>query len=309
MTSHEHEGMAKLSYIGNLDFNNLEFTYSSRPDQTILRNVSFSVPVGTSTAIVGASGSGKSTIASLLLNLYPLPVQSESHPFNRSEITVSGRPISHIHTPSLRGLISIVSQTPVLFSDTVANNIAYGLPIDTPYSSRTAIRAAASRAGIDDFIMSLPDGYNTVVGEGGTGVSGGQAQRIAIARALVRKPDVLVLDEATSALDVESATLIRQTVLDLIENSGITVIIITHAKEMMEIADQIIVLDQGRVMEKGRFAELMNRGGALTRLLGDGLWAGEDAEMVSETPVRDGLGLGDVDWDSSARSKGKGRAL
>jgi len=307
--SHEHEGMAKLSHIGNLDFCNLEFTYPSRPDQTILQNVTFSVPVGTSTAIVGASGSGKSTIASLLLNLYPLPTQNDSHPFNRSEITVSGRPISHIHTPSLRSLISIVSQTPVLFSDTVANNIAYGLPIDSPYSSLTAIRNAAARAGIDDFIMSLPHGYSTRIGEGGTGVSGGQAQRIAIARALVRKPDVLVLDEATSALDVESAELIRRTVLELIETSGITVIIITHAREMMEIADQVVVLEQGRVMEKGGFKELMKRGGALTRLLGDGMWTGEQAEVVAETPVIDGVGLRDVDWQSSARSKGKGRAL
>ena len=318
--SHEHIGTAKVSHIGDVDFRNLEFTYPSRPDQTVLKNVSFTVQHGESTAIVGSSGSGKSTIAALLLKLYPISPYSSTTPFHRPDITVSGRSISHIHTPTLRSRICIVTQTPALFAAKIAENITYGLPEKSRHNTRPSYRSAAARAGIDAFIMSLPDSYSTVIGEGGMGLSGGQAQRIAIARALVREPDVLVLDEATSALDVESARQIRETVTGLVREKGLTVVIITHAEEMMRIASQVVVLERGRVVEKGGFEELMRRGGALARMLRGGEWMGEGGledrfrdEVVQSSSQSGTPKLRDVAWDASGNNdmdgQGKGWAL
>ncbi|GME26583.1 putative ABC transporter protein [Neofusicoccum parvum] len=284
LASHEARGTTRVPVVGDIVLHDLSFAYPSRPHAPVLRHVSTAIRAGTSVALVGASGSGKSTVAALLLKLYP-PPDGDGH----AAITLSGRDIRHLHTRTLRSRIALVGQQPTIFPASVADNIAYGLDAGLP-----AIRAAAAAAGIDDFVASLPDGYDTLVGDGGgVGLSGGQAQRIAIARALARRPDVLVLDEATSALDVENARLVRETVQRLMRGTreeqeaesvsgsggskgrvgvGMTVVIITHARAMMEMADRVVMLDQGRVVEEGTFAELSRRkGGKFARLLRGGL--------------------------------------
>ncbi|KAK4508740.1 hypothetical protein PRZ48_002479 [Zasmidium cellare] len=304
--SHEHLGDTRITTVGDIVFDDLRFAYPSRPEQTVLKNISLRLRPGTATAIVGGSGSGKSTIANLLLDLY----STSSLPGSKiSDLTFGGRPMTHIYTPSLRALIVPVSQTPTLFAATVAENIAYGLPADSPHRTQANIELAAHQAGIHEFITSLPSGYSTPIGDGGTGLSGGQAQRIAIARALVRHPAVLILDEATSALDVESANLIRETIKSLL-GGRMTVVIITHHRDMMEIAERVVVLDRGRVVEEGSFQELIARGGALGNLLSGGAWEGKDEGDGRREVKREVKGgtvplLKDVDW--SKKRGGKGR--
>ncbi|KAF2486640.1 P-loop containing nucleoside triphosphate hydrolase protein [Neohortaea acidophila] len=279
--SHEHMGNTRIHTVGDIAFNDLQFSYPSRAEQTVLKHLSLHIHPGTCTAIVGGSGSGKSTIASLLLNLYTTQPHFTAGFARANDLVLAGRNIKRIDTSSLRSLIVPVSQTPTLFPATVAENIAYGLPSTSPYNNPAQISAAAALAGIHDFIESLPHGYATVIGDGGIGLSGGQAQRVAIARALVRKPAVLILDEATSALDVESAGLVRLTIerlvreRDQVSGGGMTVIIITHSREMMEIAESVVVLENGRVVEQGGFDDLLRRNGALVNLLSGGEWTGD----------------------------------
>ncbi|KXT00720.1 hypothetical protein AC578_8270 [Pseudocercospora eumusae] len=312
--SHEHLGDTRITTVGDIVLDNLVFRYPSRPEQTILKNINLRLKPNTVTAIVGGSGSGKSTIANLLLDLYSTATVPGS---KLGDLTFGGRDIKHIYTPSLRAMIVPVSQTPTLFAATVSENIAYGLPKDHPCNTPAQISSAAQAATIHEFILSLPQAYNTPIGEGGIGLSGGQAQRIAIARALVRNPSVLILDEATSALDVESSNMIRQTIRDLVEDRSreITIIIITHHKDMMEMAERVVVLDQGRISEEGGFEELMRKkGGALNNLLSGGEWNVEDHEAEGRRPVsvmrRKGRRdqqvplLKDVDW---SRKKNGGR--
>jgi len=314
--SHEHLGNTKLNTIGDIWFNNLNFSYPSRPDALTLKDINLCIKPGTSTAIVGGSGSGKSTIANLLLNLYTTSntQQTTFHPSSSllankpGDLTLAGRDIKNVDTPSLRSLVVVVPQNPTIFAATAADNIAYGLAPDSPYNNPESIAAAARVAGIHTFIASLPSGYATLIGEGGLGLSGGQAQRIAIARALVRQPSVLILDEATSALDVESANLVRETLKSLLEERQreMTVIIITHSREQMEIAERVVVLDQGRVVEEGEFEELAEGNGVLANLLSGGEWDGEMEEerrmrgansaRSKMKAARGGLGLRDVEW-------------
>jgi ATP-binding cassette subfamily B (MDR/TAP) protein 1 len=273
-TSHEHTGTQKPTSIAPIEIKNLTFYYPSRPDAPVLRNISLSIPEGSCTALVGRSGSGKSTIASLLLALYetpPSPSFSRISSAPTPSISLAGTSICTLHTPTLRDQIAIVSQTPTLFPGTIQENIAYGLPATSPLRTLLNVRAAATAAGIDEFISSLPHGYQTVIGDGGIGLSGGQAQRVVIARALVREPQVLVLDEATSALDPGSAETVRRTVRGLVQaRRGLTVLIITHAREMMEIAENVVVLDEGRVVETGSFRGLVRRRtGKLRALIGE----------------------------------------
>lgn len=298
--SHEHLGDTKVNTIEDIVFNNLNFSYPSRPNAITLRNINLCIKPGTSTAIVGGSGSGKSTIANLLLNLYTSQPQNACEANKLGNLTLAGRDIKNVDTASLRALIVVVPQTPVIFAATAAENIAYGLPVDSPLNHPDQIAEAARAAGIHAFIESLPSGYATLIGDGGLGLSGGQAQRVAIARALVRKPSVLILDEATSALDVESANLVRDTLKALLEEPGreMTVIIITHSREQMQIAERIVVLDQGQVAEEGTFEELLAANGALTNLLSGGEWDG-GAEMRNErraARARGGLRMRDVEW-------------
>jgi ATP-binding cassette subfamily B (MDR/TAP) protein 1 len=174
-------------------------------------------------------------------------------------------------------MISIVPQTPTLFPASVGANITYGLELNSPLSSLANMEHAARRAGIHDFIVSLPRGYETLIGDGGLGLSGGQVQRIVIARALCRRPQILILDEATSALDGESARVVRKSVMGLVrEGSGMTVIAITHSRDMMQCADAIVVLEQGRVAEEGGFMELLARKGRLWEVLRAGGMMVED---------------------------------
>ncbi|KAI6708191.1 hypothetical protein JHW43_009279 [Diplocarpon mali] len=258
---------------------NLSFSYPTRPGFKTLDSVSLTFAAGTCTALVGPSGSGKSTIASLLLGLYPPGVAAgQSHP----SLTFNSVPIEHCNISSLRAFISFVPQQSLLFPATVLSNITYGLPPGSPFANIHAAMQAAQDVGIHEFIASLPSGYGTQIGEGGQGLSGGQAQRIAIARALVRRPKILILDEATSALDKVSAEAVKDTVRRLIERGresaegGTAVVIISHGLEMMRIADEVVVLEHGEIVERGAFEELRRRGGAFSRLVG--LKRGDEVE-------------------------------
>lgn len=259
-SSHEHYGHVRLPESGIISFRSLNFAYPSRPDASVLSNLNLEFNSKSSTALVGASGSGKSTITSLLLGLYP--------PTSGS-LSFSSFSISDIHLPTLRNLISVVPQSPTLFPTTIAKNITYGLPETSPAASMRRVCAACVAAGIHDFISSLPHGYQTLIGKGGTGLSGGQTQRIVIARAVVRKPQLLILDEATSGLDGESAKVVRDMVVRL-EQEGIGVLVVAHDKEMMKVCREVVVLgDGGRVMERGSFDWLVSHeGGELRRLIG-----------------------------------------
>jgi len=305
--SHEHKGDTRLVTIGDIQFMDLNFAYPSRRDQLVLRDINLRIKPGTSTAIVGGSGSGKSTIANLLLNLYATDTVPGARGGKLGDLTLAGRDIKHIDTESLRALVVVVSQTPTVFAATVAENICYGLQSDSAFREHSNMVRAARSAGIHDFIMSLPQGYNTAIGDGGMGISGGQAQRVAIARALVRNPSVLILDEATSALDVESANLIRNTIQQLLHDRSrtMTVIIITHSREQMEIAEHIVVLDHGVIVEEGGFEELLAKKGALTNLLSGGEWDAEREEQATRRKqrTRGTPRMEDVNWKRRSRAR------
>ncbi|KAI9682080.1 MAG: hypothetical protein M1817_000134 [Caeruleum heppii] len=218
LDTHESRGRRRLSTPLPIIFNNCSFAYPSQPGHPILRELSLMIPPNSFTAIVGSSGSGKSTLASLIMGLYP--PASPSFWSTNSPLTFgpSSTSITALDITSLRTQVCLVPQTPLIFPTTIRKNIGYGL---SPSSlSLDEIIHAARLAGAHEFIISLPDGYDTYIGEGGVGhLSGGQAQRIVVARALVRKPKVLVLDEATSSLDGESAGIIRRTLRRLIQES------------------------------------------------------------------------------------------
>ncbi|KAE8382914.1 P-loop containing nucleoside triphosphate hydrolase protein [Aspergillus bertholletiae] len=251
--SHEHLGCFRVATPTPVKFTGLNFQYPSRPNAPVLKDVSFTIPENSCTAIVGRSGSGKSTIASLLLALYETPA-SASVP----AISLGGVDIRKLHASSLRSIVAIVSQQSTIFPGTIEANIRYGL--EGPLRDPRNVRDAAKAAGIDEFVSSLPQGYSTIIGDGGVGLSGGQTQRVVIARALIRRPRILILDEATSALDLASADVIRHTVQKLVTSQvGLTVVIITHAREMMEIADNVVVLEQGRVVDRGPYKMLAKR--------------------------------------------------
>jgi ATP-binding cassette subfamily B (MDR/TAP) protein 1 len=276
-------GKRRLNTPFPVIFNELTFTY---PKQfvPVLKGISFTLHPGSCTGIVGSSGSGKSTIASLLLGLYA----PDEVPFACPDpLSFRGISIRRCNIASLRNQIAIVAQKPLLFPSSVLANIIYGLPEGSPFANLNSAIQAAKDAGIHDFIMGLTDGYSTIVGDGGQGVSGGQAQRIAIARALVRQPRILILDEATSALDAVSAEAIRETVRMLIKrgkdsnDDAVAVVIISHAVEMMRICGQLVMLEHGKVVEKGTFEELSALGGAFADLVG-----------ISSHSPKEGGGLG-----------------
>ncbi|PKK45806.1 hypothetical protein CI102_10626 [Trichoderma harzianum] len=257
-----------------IEFKDVQFSYSQSPDSRVLRGVSFDITRGSCTAIVGSSGSGKSTIISLLMSLY-CPSK------NTVSLTYAGTPFSNLDKQHLRSTMAYVSQTPHLFPATIVENITYGLPKDSPLRNSLNVYAAAQAAGIHDFITSLPEGYATTVGDGGISLSGGQAQRLSIARALVRQPKLLVLDEPTSALDAESSNMIRETVRGLVgrakEQEGeMAIVVVTHTPDMMQICDNIVMIDGGVKVEEGSYEELMKVRGPFRHLISKGEWHGGD---------------------------------
>jgi ABC-type multidrug transport system fused ATPase/permease subunit len=234
-----------------IEFRGVTFVYHGAP-KIVLRGVSFSIPAGKTTAIIGESGAGKSTIANLLLRFY-----DPQH----GAILLDGEPLPDFKLESYHRKIGVVSQDTFLFSNTVKFNIAFSA-IATPADEQ--IIAAAKKAGAHEFIMELPNGYDTFVGDRGVKLSGGQRQRISIARAILRDPEILILDEATSALDAKTERRIHQAILEL--SQGRTVIIIAHRLSTIKNADQIIVLKNGQVAEIGDRDELLERGGEYYQL-------------------------------------------
>lgn len=221
-------------------FDQVNFFYD--PNRPILKNVQFEILPGTTTAVVGRSGSGKSTLARLLFRFYD--VQSGS-------ILIDGQPIKEIQQASLRKAIGIVPQDTVLFNDSIGYNIAYG----NPTASQLEITQAAKAAQIDEFIMSLPDGYQTAVGERGLKLSGGEKQRVAIARTLLKDPALLIFDEATSALDSKTEKAIQAEINKLTSNR--TALIIAHRLSTIVHAEQILVMSAGEIIERGTHEQLI----------------------------------------------------
>jgi ABC transporter fused permease/ATP-binding protein len=227
---------------GNVTFKNVAFSYHSRKEIKVLKDVSFTANFGQKIAIVGPSGTGKSTIASLLLRFYNI---------DEGEILVDGKNIYDFDLENLRGNMSIVPQDVILFGGTIRENIAYG----KPNATEEEILTAAKQANAYNFIESFPEKFETIVGERGIKLSGGQRQRIAIARALLKNPSILILDEATSSLDSESEKLVQEALEILME--GRTSIIIAHRLSTIRNADQILVLDKGKITEQGTHQELI----------------------------------------------------
>jgi subfamily B ATP-binding cassette protein MsbA len=232
-----------------ISFDGVGFEY--RPGEPVLRDISFQVPKGTVVALVGPSGAGKTTLLDLLARFYDV---------TEGNISVDGTDIREFPLRELRSSLGIVSQETVLFHDTVRANIAYG----SPDADQGEVERAARAAYAHDFILQLPRGYETVVGERGTELSGGQRQRLAIARAILRNPPILVFDEATSALDTEAERLVQQAIERLLE--GRTVFVIAHRLSTVQRADQILVLDRGRIVERGTHQALLSAGGLYHRL-------------------------------------------
>ncbi len=239
-----------------IQFNNVSFCYND--DREILNNVSFHIPQGHTVAVVGSSGAGKSTLARLLFRFYDV---------SSGRITIDGTDIRHITQKSLRAIIGIVPQDTVLFNDTIYYNIAYG----NPKATDDDINEAAKKAEIYDFIQSLPDAFNTRVGERGLKLSGGEKQRVAIARTLLKKPSFFIFDEATSALDTKTEKLIQENLLQISKNK--TTLIIAHRLSTIVHANTIIVLDKGTIAEQGSHNELMDGNGAYARM-----WQRQQAE-------------------------------
>jgi ABC-type multidrug transport system fused ATPase/permease subunit len=227
---------------GAIAFNDLTFAYPSRPDENVLKNINVSISANQMVALVGASGAGKSTIASLLLRLHD-PVSGS--------ILFDEKDSRSYSLSALRSQIALVPQDIFLFGGTIRENIAYGKPSATD----DEILEAAAKANALEFINRFPEKLDTVVGERGTQLSGGQRQRIAIARAVLKNPKILILDEATSSLDSESERLVQDALEKLME--GRTSVVIAHRLSTVRKADQILVLDQGRLVEKGTHAELV----------------------------------------------------
>ena len=240
-------------------YENVSFSYGADP---VLRNIDLEVAPGEVVALVGGSGAGKTT----LVNLLP-----RFHDVSDGRVTIDGVDVRDAKLSSLRGLMGLVTQEVILFNDTVRNNIAYGRSdVD-----EQLVVDAAKAANAHDFIVQLPKGYDTSIGESGVLISGGQRQRLAIARALFKDPPILILDEATSALDTESERLVQQALNNLMR--GRTTLVIAHRLSTIRSANKIVVLDRGRIVEVGSHEELVARRGIYRKLY--------DLQFAEEVPA------------------------
>jgi ATP-binding cassette subfamily B protein IrtB len=233
----------------NIEFCNVDFGYDSRK---VLDNVSFAIPEKTSTAIVGPSGSGKTTVCNLLARFYDV---------NKGSILIGGYDVREFTCDSLLKNISMVFQNVYLFHDTIRNNICFGKPA----ASEEEMIQAARKACCHEFIMAMPEGYDTLIGEGGSSLSGGEKQRISIARAILKDAPVIILDEATASVDPENEHLIQSAISEL--TKGKTVITIAHRLATIENADQILVLDNGRLVQRGTHRKLLEQEGLYRRFV------------------------------------------
>lgn len=236
------------SFSRKIEYRNVSFRYA---DEMILKRITFTVEPGEKVALVGSSGAGKTTLVNLLPRFYDV---------TKGKILIDGMDIRHATLTSLRGQIGVVSQQTLLFNDTVRNNVAYGRP-DIPEEE---VIKAATMADAHDFIVKLPQGYDTVIGEQGVRLSGGQRQRISIARALLKNAPILILDEATSSLDTESEREVQGALDRLMEKR--TVLVIAHRLSTVRNVDRILVLSEGRIVEEGVHKELMAIGGEYKKL-------------------------------------------
>ena len=257
---------AKLLEIrgGEVRFENVSFGYDGR--RTVLREVSFTVPPGGTVAVVGPSGGGKSTLGRLLFRFYDV---------TRGRITIDGQDVRDVTQASLRAAIGIVPQDTVLFNDTILYNVLYGRPAAT----RDEAEHAAALARIDGFVRELPDGFETIVGERGLKLSGGEKQRVAIARTVLKNPPILLLDEATSALDTRTEREIQANLREL--SRGRTAVVIAHRLSTVVDAEQILVLEDGRVAERGRHAELLLLGGRYAEMWTRQQKSGDSGEAMA----------------------------
>jgi ATP-binding cassette subfamily B protein len=248
---------------GALAFHHVDFRYE--PQRQILFDVDFSVPAGTTTAVVGHSGSGKSTLSRLMFRFYDI---------EKGSITIDGQDLRDVKQGSVRSAIGIVPQDTVLFNDSIEYNIAYG----RPGASHEEVVAAAKAAYIHDFIISLPQGYQSQVGERGLKLSGGEKQRVAIARTLLKNPAILVFDEATSALDSRAEQAIQAQLKEIARDR--TTLVIAHRLSTIADAHQILVMDHGRIIERGTHASLLQAGGAYATM-----WQRQQAAQVEATAL------------------------
>ncbi|WP_025030126.1 ABCB family ABC transporter ATP-binding protein/permease [Nitratireductor aquibiodomus] len=259
---------------GNVRFENVRFSYD--PERPILKGISFEIPAGRTVAVVGPSGAGKSTISRLLFRFYDA---------QNGEITIDGQNVKDVTQESLRAAIGMVPQDTVLFNDTIAYNIRYG----RPDASDEEVRSAAEMAQIGPFIESLPEGYGTMVGERGLKLSGGEKQRVAIARTILKAPPILLLDEATSALDTHTEQEI-QAALDTVSR-GRTTLVIAHRLSTVINADEIIVLKGGEIAERGRHPELLAAGGLYAEMWSRQREATEAEERLRKARETDEMGV------------------